>query len=180
MYNHLPSPVDFVFRFRYRLRCLFETSEKNSAMGTSFFFNTKMTENYMRILAFLYVQIWTVLWGLFRANNIVANFWMLFATLSAYGVVTSEVGPGWTGRLLRTSLASRFLGNLQSWFLGFFTTTVEVIFRLGFVFAFIASLSLAWEWNHRWNRRSLTPRWFLLASWYAFLFKMGNRFLSSL
>ena len=32
--------------------------------------------------------------GLFRANNIVANFWMLFATLSAYGVVTWEVGPG--------------------------------------------------------------------------------------
>ena len=32
--------------------------------------------------------------GLFRANNIVANFWMLFATLSAYGVATSEVGPG--------------------------------------------------------------------------------------
>ena len=32
--------------------------------------------------------------GLFRANNIVANFWMLFATLSAYGVVTLEVGTG--------------------------------------------------------------------------------------
>ena len=32
--------------------------------------------------------------GLFRANNTAANFWMLFATLSAYGVVTSMVGPG--------------------------------------------------------------------------------------
>ena len=31
--------------------------------------------------------------SLFRANNSVANFWMLFAMLSAYGVVASEVGP---------------------------------------------------------------------------------------
>ena len=31
--------------------------------------------------------------GLFRANNIVASFWMLLATLSACGVVASEVGP---------------------------------------------------------------------------------------
>ena len=31
--------------------------------------------------------------GLFRANNTVANFWMLFATLSAYVVVALEVGP---------------------------------------------------------------------------------------
>ena len=30
--------------------------------------------------------------SLFRANNTVANFWMLFAMLSAYGVVASEVG----------------------------------------------------------------------------------------
>ena len=30
---------------------------------------------------------------LFRANNIVANFWMLFATLSAYVVVALEVDP---------------------------------------------------------------------------------------
>ena len=30
--------------------------------------------------------------SLFRANNTVANFWMLFATLSAYAVVASEVG----------------------------------------------------------------------------------------
>ena len=31
--------------------------------------------------------------GLFRANNTVANFWMLFATLSAYVVVALEVDP---------------------------------------------------------------------------------------
>ena len=31
--------------------------------------------------------------GLFRANNSVANFWMQFATLSAYVVVALEVGP---------------------------------------------------------------------------------------
>ena len=30
--------------------------------------------------------------GLFRANNTVANFWILFETLSAYSVVASEVG----------------------------------------------------------------------------------------
>ena len=30
--------------------------------------------------------------GLFRANNTATNFWMLFATLSAYAVVASEVG----------------------------------------------------------------------------------------
>ena len=29
--------------------------------------------------------------GLFRANNIVANFWVLFATLSAYVVVTLKL-----------------------------------------------------------------------------------------
>ena len=28
---------------------------------------------------------------LVKTNNIVANFWMLFATLSAYGVVASKV-----------------------------------------------------------------------------------------
>ena len=33
-----------------------KTSEKNSAMGTTFFINTKMKENYMRILA-LFVLI---------------------------------------------------------------------------------------------------------------------------
>ena len=32
--------------------------------------------------------------GLFRANNSVANFWMQFATLSAYVVVASEVDLG--------------------------------------------------------------------------------------
>ena len=31
--------------------------------------------------------------GLFRANNTVANFWMLFATLSSYVVVALEVDP---------------------------------------------------------------------------------------
>ena len=52
-----------------------------------------MTENYMRILAFLYTCTnLNSIMGLFRANNIVANFWMLFATLSAYAVVASEVG----------------------------------------------------------------------------------------
>ena len=48
-----------------------------------------MTKNYVRILAFLYVSIM----GLFRANNTVADFWMLFATLSAYVVVALEVDP---------------------------------------------------------------------------------------
>ena len=31
--------------------------------------------------------------GLFRTNNTVSNFWMLFAKLSAYAVVASEVVP---------------------------------------------------------------------------------------
>ena len=35
-YRHLPPRRDFVFRFPYRLRCLFQISEKNSAMGTTF------------------------------------------------------------------------------------------------------------------------------------------------
>ena len=43
--------------------------------------------------------------GLFRANNIVANFWMLFATLSAYGVVASEVGPEVGPEVNRKALA---------------------------------------------------------------------------
>ena len=46
--------------------------------------------------------------GLFRANNSVANFWMQFATISAYVVVASEVDMGWTERLLRTSFANSF------------------------------------------------------------------------
>ena len=46
--------------------------------------------------------------GLFRANNSVANFWMQFATISAYVVVASEVDMGWTERLLRTSCANSF------------------------------------------------------------------------
>ena len=81
--------------------------------------------------------------GLFRANNIVANFWMLFATLSAYGVVTSMVGPG----VDREALA-HVAGEQISWESAIvvswlFTTKLKEIFRLGFVFALIASLSLA-------------------------------------
>ena len=69
IYSKIPPPVDFVFRFRYRLRCLFETSEKNSAMGTSFYFyNTKMTENYMRILAFLYMYKFEQYYGLVQSQ----------------------------------------------------------------------------------------------------------------
>ena len=52
-----------------------------------------MTEDYVRILAFLHVNLNSIM-GLFRANNSVANFWMQFATLSAYVVVASEVDLG--------------------------------------------------------------------------------------
>ena len=39
--------------------------------------------------------------GLFRANNSVANFWMQFATLSAYVVVASEVDLGTDSVLIK-------------------------------------------------------------------------------
>ena len=77
----------------YRLRCLFQTSEKNSAMGTTFFSqyknNRKLHEDTC-IFITLCTNLNNIM-GLFRANNIVASFWMLFAPLSAYGVVASEV-----------------------------------------------------------------------------------------
>ena len=75
------------------MRCLFQTSEKNSAMGTTFFSqyknNRKLHED---TFIFICANLNSIM-GLFRANNIVANFWMLFATLSAYGVVASKMGP---------------------------------------------------------------------------------------
>ena len=76
------------------MRCLFQTSEKNSAMGTTFFSHYKNNRKlHEDTCIFIYTNLNSIM-GLFRANNIVANFWMLFATLSAYGVVTSMVGPG--------------------------------------------------------------------------------------
>ena len=47
----------------------------------------------MRILAFFICTNLNSIMDLFRANNTVANFWMLFATLSAYVAVALEVGP---------------------------------------------------------------------------------------
>ena len=68
---------------------------------------------------------------------------MLFATLSAYGVVPSQVGPGVDREAFAHARRWRadFLGICNRGFLAFLP--LEVIFRLGFVFAFIASLSLA-------------------------------------
>ena len=57
------------------------------------YYNTKIIENYMRMLAFLYVYKLEQYYELVRDNNTVDNFWMLFATLSAYAVVASEVVP---------------------------------------------------------------------------------------
>ena len=55
---------------------------------------------------------------LFRANNTVANFWILFATLSAYVVVASEVD--------REALAHVACVQIL----------LEELFRLGFRFRF--------------------------------------------
>ena len=64
-------------------------------MGTTFFSqyknNRKLHEDTC-IFITLCTNLNSIM-GLFRANNIVASFWMLFATLSAYGVVAAEVGP---------------------------------------------------------------------------------------
>ena len=51
-----------------------------------------MIENYVRILAFLYYNF-EQYYGLVQSQQYcsVANFWMLFATLSAYVVVALEV-----------------------------------------------------------------------------------------
>ena len=96
------------------MRCLFQTSEKNSAMGTIFFFsqyknNRKLHED---TCIFICTNLNSIM-GLFRANNIVANFWMLFATLSAYGVVTSMVGPGY--RDMDREALAHVAGEQISW-----------------------------------------------------------------
>ena len=72
--------------------------------------------------------------GLFRAKNTVANFWMLFATLSAYVVVALEVGP----EVDREALAH--VACAQIFCLKSFSGLVA--------FALIASLSLASKLNH--------------------------------
>ena len=96
-----------------------------------------MTENYVRILAFLYTCTnLNSIMGLFRANNTVANFWMLFATLSAYVVVALEVGPEVDREALAHVACAQIFFCLKS-FSG-----------LGFAFALIASLSLASKLNH--------------------------------
>ena len=92
MYSNLPPGVDFVFRFRYRLRCLFETSEKNSAMGTCFIFKIQNDSKLHEDTCIFICTNLNSIMGLFRANNTVVNFWILFETLSAYSVVASEVG----------------------------------------------------------------------------------------
>ena len=46
----------------------------------------------MMIVAFFICTTLNSIMGLFRANNTVTNFWMLFATLSAF-VVAAEVDP---------------------------------------------------------------------------------------
>ena len=61
--------------------------------------------------------------GLFRANNTVANFWMLFATLSAYVVVALEVGP----EVDREALAHMACAQIFLF---------EKLFSLGFRFRF--------------------------------------------
>ena len=86
-----PSPVDFVFRFRYRLRCLFEISEKNSAMGTTFFYKYKNERKlHEDTFTFIFANLHSII-SLFRANNTGAHFWILFAMLPPYVVVTSEL-----------------------------------------------------------------------------------------
>ena len=69
---------------------------------------------------------------------------MLFATLSAYGVVASEVGPEVDREALAHVACEQIFWEsaiVASWL---FSTRSN----LGFVFALIASLSLASEWNH--------------------------------
>jgi len=63
-------------------------------MGTDFFFSQYKNNRklYEDTCIFICTHLNSIM-GLFRANNTVANFWMLFAMLSAYGVVASEVGP---------------------------------------------------------------------------------------
>ena len=65
----------------------------NSAMGTSFFLQYKNGRKLHEDTCIFICTNLNSIMGLFRANNTVANFWMLFATLSAYAVVASEVGP---------------------------------------------------------------------------------------
>ena len=71
--------------------------------------------------------------GLFRANNTVANFWMLFATLSSYVVVALEVDPEVEREALAHLACAQIDLESQPWLLGF---------------ALFSSLSLASELNH--------------------------------
>ena len=90
LYSNLPPPVDFVFRFRYRLRCLFETSQKNSAMGRHFFLQDKNDRKLHEDTCIFICKKLNNIMGLFRANSSVTNFCMLFATLSAFAPVASK------------------------------------------------------------------------------------------
>ena len=73
-------------------------------MGSSFFLQNKNDRKLHEDTCIFICTNLNSIMGLFRANNTVANFWILSATLSAYAVVASEVVP-------ETSLASRFFGN---------------------------------------------------------------------
>jgi len=110
--------------------------------------------------------------GLFRANNIVANFWMLFATLSAYGVVTSEVGPGVDRKALAHVAGEQISWEsaiVVSWFF------YQVSFSL-YCF-FIACLRM----EPPLKSTQLNAKMALVSLVICFLiFKMGDRFLSSL
>ena len=69
-----PPPVDFVFRFRYRLRCLFETSQKNSAMGRHFFLQDKNDRKLHEDTCIFICKNLNNIMGLFSGNNTVTNF----------------------------------------------------------------------------------------------------------
>ena len=85
-----PPPIDFVFKFRYRLRCLFETSERNSPMGTTFFYKYKNERKlHEDTCNFMFANLHSII-SLFKANNTGAHFGILFAMLPPYDVVTLE------------------------------------------------------------------------------------------
>ena len=76
----------------------------------------------MRILAFLYVQIWTVLWACSEPIILYLTFGCYLRRFRLMPWSPRRWARRWTGRLLRTSLARRYLWNPQSWLLRFFIT----------------------------------------------------------
>ena len=139
-YSKLPPLVDFVLRFRYRLRCLFETSEKNSAMGTTFFLQIqkwkKITWEYLQF--YINLQICTAL----SACSKPIILGLIFYTICN----ASALWRGHLGVELKGSFCLSYY-HLRSWLsrsIGMIFNFFRNISSLGLIFALINNRHQRW------------------------------------